>query len=289
MNGRDRLVLGSGKLRDDAVTPRLLERFHDEGGRALDLANVYGDGESERAVGRWLAASEVDLTLYVKGCAPPHCTPKLVGAEVDRARFELGIDMLDVFMLHRDDPTVPIVAFAEALLRQVDSGSIRSFGVSNWSLDRLQALRAQLGSEMRHLVAFSNHFSLAAMVTPAWPGCLAMDKSDIATLVRSGVSPIAWASLATGYFAGRDCRGWTNEENARRRERAKQLAEKKAATPTAVALAYVLEQPYEVLSVFGTRSEAHLAELLAATALKLTPEELGWLERGDEEPGNEAR
>lgn len=279
MSSRDRLVLGGGKLRDDALTPRLLERFHDGGGRGLDLANVYGDGESDRAVGRWLAASGTELTLYVKGCAPPWCRPELVAAEVDRARLALGRDVLDVFLLHRDDPAVPVGEFGEALLREVDRGSIRGFGVSNWTLERFQALRAQLGSESRHLVAFSNHFSLAEMVRPAWPGCLAMDKSDIAALVRAGVSPIAWASLATGYFAGRHCPAWTSEENARRRERAEQLAEEKATTPTAVALAYVLAQPGEVLSVVGTRSEAQLAELLAAATLELTAEELSWLDR----------
>ena len=280
MSNRDRLVLGGGLLRDDALTPHLLERFHDGGGRALDLANVYGDGESERAAGRWLTASGADLTLYVKGCSPPRCSPAFVAPEVDRARLELGRDTLDVFMLHRDDPAVPVAAFGEALLGEVDRGSIRSFGVSNWSLDRFQALRSQLGSQSRHLVAYSNHFSLAEMVTPPWPGCLAMDKSDVATLVRAGISPLAWASLATGYFAGRHCPAWASEENARRRERAGQLAEEKGTTPTAVALAYVLGQSGEVLSVVGTRSEAHLAELLAATSIEVTPSELAWLERG---------
>ena len=284
MSNRDRLVLGSGLLREDALTPRLLERFHDGGGRALDLANAYGDGEAERAIGRWLAASGAELTLYVKGCAPPRCRRELVGAEVDRARRELGRDLLDVFLLHRDDLAVPVTEFGEALLREVERGSIRGFGVSNWTLERFQALRAELGSESRHLVAFSNHFSLAEMVRPAWPGCLAMGKSDIAVLVGVGVSPLAWASLATGYFAGRHCPAWTSEENARRRERARQLAQEKGTTPTAVALAYVLEQPGEVLAVVGTRSEAHLADLLTAATLELTPEELAWLERGSD-PG----
>ena len=54
MANRDRLVLGSADLRDDAITPRLLDLYYGEGGRLLDLANVYGDGESSRAVGRWL-------------------------------------------------------------------------------------------------------------------------------------------------------------------------------------------------------------------------------------------
>ena len=107
-----RLVLGSADLRDDAVTPRLLDQFHEAGGRALDLANVYGEGESEAAIGRWLTRSRADLMLYVKGCHPPFCSPSLVRAEVDKARSALGLETLPVFILHRDDATVSVSAFA---------------------------------------------------------------------------------------------------------------------------------------------------------------------------------
>jgi aryl-alcohol dehydrogenase-like predicted oxidoreductase len=280
MNRLDRLVFGSADLRDDAVTPRLLEQFYGGGGRALDLANVYGDGESGRAVGRWLETSGTDVTLYVKGCHPPFCDPALVQAEVDKARAEIGRDTLDVFSLHRDDPTLAVGAFAEALLQEVARGSIRSFGVSNWTFERFEALVAELGGDARHLTAFSNHFSLVEMVTPTWPGCLAMTKDEVASLDRGGVTALAWASLAAGYFAGRESPSWASEANDERRGRAEQLASERSTTPTAIALAYVLQQPVPVLAIVGTRSEAHLEELMHAATLELSPAELEWLESG---------
>jgi aryl-alcohol dehydrogenase-like predicted oxidoreductase len=274
----ERILLGTADLLDDALTPRLLDQFRSSGGRAVDLANVYADGESERGVGRWLAASGADVTLYVKGCHPPFCSPALVENEVDKARKALGVEVLDVFMLHRDDVSVPVGSFAEALLREVGRGSIGSFGVSNWTLERTEALIAALGSDGRHVSALSNHFSLAEMVTPTWPGCIAMDRDDLAALKALDVTAIAWASLAGGYFARRDSPSWTSKGNEQRRKRAELLAKERATTATAVALAYVIQQPVPVLAAVGTRSEAHLRELLGAARLDLSASELEWLE-----------
>ena len=276
----DRMLLGTADLRDDDETPRLLDRFHDRGGRALDLANVYAGGESQRAIGAWLRSTGARMMLYAKGCHPPYCSPALVGDEVDRARADVGVDALDVFMLHRDDPAVPVGEFAEALVEQVRRGAIKGFGVSNWPLLRTVALSSALGSDASHFVAFSNHFSLAEMVRPTWPGSLGMSTGDLAVREALGLVPIAWASLAAGYFARRDSPSWDSEDNEQRRRRAEQLAEERGTTATAVAVAYVLRQPVRVLAAVGTRSEEHLDELLNAATLELTSGDLRWLEAG---------
>jgi aryl-alcohol dehydrogenase-like predicted oxidoreductase len=278
----ERLVLGTAALGDDAVTPRLCDRFYEAGGRALDLANVYGGGPgvSERAIGRWLRTGGDGVTLYVKGCHPPNCSPSLVRAEVDEARAALGLDALDVFILHRDDTTLEVAEFGAALLAEVERGSIGSFGVSNWTLARYEALAAELGGDARHLTAFSNQFSLAEMVAPPWPDCLSMTTAEIASLERDGVTALAWASLAEGYFAGLESPSWASTRNEARRGRARELAGERGTTPIVVALAYVLRQASPVLAVVGPRSEAHLDELIGAAALPLSPAELAWL-RGE--------
>jgi aryl-alcohol dehydrogenase-like predicted oxidoreductase len=279
---RSRLVLGSADLKDDAVTPGLLGRFYGAGGRALDVANVYADGESQRAIGKWLRASGVrdQLVLYGKGCHPPFCSPGLVHEEVERSLTNLGVDRLEVFLLHRDDPSVSVAIFADALQEEIAAGTILGFGVSNWTLARFRALSDHVRRAGDGLAAFSNHFSLAEMVTPTWPGCLAVTKGDLAELARAGVQMLAWASLAMGYFAGRDPQSWASPENEARRRRAAQLAAELGTTPNAVALAYVLSQPPNVHAVVGTRSEEHLAEALEACELELTPEQTAWLEAG---------
>src|SRR5262249_57955963 len=141
---------------------------------ALDAANVYGDGASERLVGSWLRTSRRDdVVLYVKGCHPPYCQPALVAAEVEQGRMNLGRDVIDVFLIHRDDPAVSVDAWAEALDSELGKGNVDRVGVSNWTVERFTALRERLGDD--RLTPFSNHFSLAQMIEPPWPGGLAID------------------------------------------------------------------------------------------------------------------
>jgi aryl-alcohol dehydrogenase-like predicted oxidoreductase len=283
VTGRERLVFGTLDLPDTALAPRLLDRFHAGGGRALDVANVYRDGEAARAAGKWLRSRPTSdgVVVYAKGCHPPHCSPDLVGAEVDKACRLLDLTRLDVFMLHRDDPSLPVAAFADALLEQVAAGRIGGFGVSNWTVSRLRDMRTYLDqSDARQLMAFSNHFSLAEMVSAPWPGCLAVSREELDELADLGVKMLAWSSLATGYFAGRETPHWDSPANRARRERAADLAERRGSSPATVALAYVLHQPDHVLPVVRTGSEPHLDEMLAAAELRLSDEELEWLESG---------
>ena len=283
MSGRARLVFGTLDLPDTSLAPRLLDRFHAGGGRAVDVANVYRDGEAARAAGKWLRSrpSADGVVVYAKGCHPPHCSPDLVGAEVDKACSLLGLPQLDVFLLHRDDPSLGVAEFADALLEQVDAGRIGGFGVSNWTVSRLRELRTYLdGNDAGHLLAFSNHFSLAEMVSAPWEGCLAVSRGELDELGDLGVKVLAWSSLATGFFAGRETPHWDSPANRARRERASELGERLGSSPAAVALAYVLHQPSHVLPVVRTGSEAHLDEMLAAAELRLGDEELRWLETG---------
>jgi aryl-alcohol dehydrogenase-like predicted oxidoreductase len=278
-----RLVLGPLDLPDTSLAARILDRFYDAGGQALDVANVYRDGESAEAVGRWLGArhSPDGVVVYAKGCHPPHCRPELVSAELDKARGLLGLDRIDVFILHRDDPSLPVSAFADALLEQVAAEKIGGFGVSNWTVPRLRELQNHLDrAGADGLVAFSNHFSLAEMVAEPWPGCLAVDKQDLDALADTDLLILAWSSLATGFFAGRDPASWDSPENRERRDRATELAKELRTSAPAVALAYVLHQPDYVLPVVGTRSEAHLDEALSASEIELDAAQLDWLESG---------
>jgi aryl-alcohol dehydrogenase-like predicted oxidoreductase len=279
---RARLLLGTADLRNDSVTPALLGRYYASGGRRLDLANVYGDGESERAIGAWLDEHGVrdELELHVKGCHPPYCDPAHVQDEVDRARAALGVDLLDSFTLHRDDVKVPVEAFAEALLAQVERGSISSFGVSNWTFARFEELQGALGVDAAKLAIFSNHFSLGEMVVPTWPGTLAMTQDELSALDGAGVTAIAWAALAGGFFAGVDDPSWGGEANLARRARAQELATRLGVSTPCVALAYVLSQGPRVWAAVGTRSLAHLDELLVAPTLELSPDDLVWLRDG---------
>jgi aryl-alcohol dehydrogenase-like predicted oxidoreductase len=237
-------------------------------------------------VGSWLArGASRRPALYAKGCHPPHCRPDLVATEVDRARMLLDADRLDVFILHRDDLSFPVSAWAEALLAEVQAGRIGAFGVSNWTVERAGELRAHLDAiGARGLRALSNHFSLARMVSPPWPGCLALSPDDLRAVGGLGMAVLAWSSLARGFFAGADSPHWDSPGNRARRDRAAELAARRGCATSDVALAYVLHQPDHVLAVVGTRSEAHLDEAIAAAAIALSPAELAWLQDGRARP-----
>jgi aryl-alcohol dehydrogenase-like predicted oxidoreductase len=280
---RSRLVYGSVDLPDTAIATKLLDRFYAADGRALDVANVYRDGESAQAVGKWLRArsSPEGVVLYAKGCHPPDCEPELVGREVERAMGLLGVDYLDFFMLHRDDPDQPVAAWADPLLEQVGQRRIGSFGVSNWTVPRLRELRAYLdGIGEDHLAVFSNHFSLAQMGSPPWPDCLAVTKEELVGIAELNVEMLAWSSLAIGFFAGHDVPSWNTDANRARRERAAELGASLRVSASALALAYVFHQPEYVRPIVGTLSEPHLDEALAAASIALSPDELNWLENG---------
>jgi aryl-alcohol dehydrogenase-like predicted oxidoreductase len=101
-----------------------------------------------------------------------------------------------------------------------------------------------------------------------------------ALLVGDGLEVLAWASLAMGYFAGRDAPHWASAENSARRRRAVELGRELRTTANVVALAYILHQPENVRPVIGTRSAAHLDEALSARDVRLSDEQLRWLESG---------
>jgi aryl-alcohol dehydrogenase-like predicted oxidoreductase len=280
---RSRIVFGTFDFPDTSASPALLDRFYAGGGRAIDLANVYLDGEAQQAVGQWLQSRgrPDGIVLYAKGCHPPFCAPADVPTEIERIRRAVDVEQIDVFLLHRDDLAFPVAAFADAMLAEVAAGRIGAFGVSNWTIPRTRELGAYVDrTDAGRLVAFSNHFSLAEMVVAPWPGCLASTRDELAELDELGLRTLAWSSLATGYFAGRDAPSWSSEENESRRERARELAGRLGTSPTAVALAYVLAQPEHVLPVVGTRSPEHLDEALGAADIELAPDELEWLETG---------
>ena len=161
-----RIVFGTLALPDAPLGFELLDRFREAGGRALDLANVYREGASQKIVGAWLDERGVrdDMVVYAKGCHPPACSPKHVRNEVETVRRAARLERIDVFLLHRDDPTFSVAAWAEALLAEVAAGRIGAFGVSNWTLERTRELHDHLADRAQGgLTAFSNHFSLAEM------------------------------------------------------------------------------------------------------------------------------
>ena len=196
-------------------------------------------------------------------------------------------------MLHRDNPSIPVGEFMTALNEQKQAGHIRVFGASNWSLERIEEANAWATKHgMYGFSAISNNFSLARMVHPIWEGCLsASDEGSRAWLSEQQMPLMPWSSQAQGFFAGRAdpqnrsdvefVRGWYSEDNFRRLERVNALAEQRAALPLAIALAYVLCQPFPTFPLIGPLLLSETRTSLQALDIELTPEEVRWLNLDD--------
>ena len=114
------------------------------GGNAFDTAFVYGGGRHEQAVGDWINKRGVakDIVVTVKGAHTPHCTPEKIGEQFAQSMERLQLDFAPIYIMHRDNPAVPVGEFVEALNALKAKGLIGMFGGSNWSVARFAAARA---------------------------------------------------------------------------------------------------------------------------------------------------
>ncbi len=152
------------------------------------------------------------------------------------ARLQTG--HVGIFLAHRDNPEVAIAEFVDAFNELLRDGLIRGYGGSNWVLERVQAATDYAQSKgLGPMAAVSNTFSLAEMLDPVWPGCVASaDPESRAWLEHTQVPLLAWSSQARGFFtdrASRDDRSnpelvrcWYSRDNFERKRRAGRLADR---------------------------------------------------------------
>ncbi|HEX6355732.1 aldo/keto reductase [Actinophytocola sp.] len=193
----------------------------------------------------------------------------------------LGVEVIDVLLLHCDDPARPVAELAETLLGVVKAGYAARIGVSNWPADRLATLARHLAEEGHRAVA-SYQFSLA---TPDPAHVSGSADPDILRVIREHHLPLlSWSSQARGFFARTASNGsvdpFDSERNRDRRARCVALAGQLGSRPETVALAWNLQHP-DVWPSIGPRTTEQLDRSLAALRLSLTSEQVRWLEHGD--------
>ncbi len=294
-----RVVLGSIMLDHNQLPYSfgMLDYFFEQGGNCIDTAYVYGGGTCERAVGEWLVQRNMrDKTVLIgKGGCTISVTPQLVTKELLESLDRLQTDHLDIYFMHRDNPLLPVGEFVECLNEHHRAGRIRAFGGSNWSPERLAEANAYAASHgLVGFAASSPNFSLAQWNEPMWNDCrTASDLSSRHWYETHDMALFAWSSQASGFFSGRFnaenretadrevVRVWYNEANFRRLARAEEVAAHQGVTATQIALAYVLAQPLNIFALIGTRTTEETRTSLMALDVKLTPEELRYLNLED--------
>ncbi len=273
-------------LRDAAP---LYDAFFEAGGNGFDTASVYGRSRSV-VLGEWMKVRGVrdQIAVICKGAHTPHCRPEVIGQELDKQLDWLQTTHCEFYFMHRDDPSVPVGEFVDAMNEEADAGRIRGmFGGSNWTLERVKEANAYAEANgKRGFGAISQNLSLAELVSPVWDGCVCAHTQEwLDFLAQTNTANFAWSSQARGFFVpDRDLgeeelqRCWVSDDNLKRRERAVELAEKKGVEPVAIAAAWVLKQAFPSFALIGPRSMSELRTSLAGLGVELTDEEHAWLD-----------
>jgi aryl-alcohol dehydrogenase-like predicted oxidoreductase len=301
-----RIVLGSTWFKPERFdeVAAILDAFVERGGNAIDTAENYGRGLSEETIGRWLrerGAAGVRPLIISKGGHPYDGIARLtrddLHADLESSLERLGLDNIDLWMLHRDDPKQPVGQILETVAEVTEGERVRAIAASNWSPERLDEAAAYARDHgLRGCAASSPHLSLARQVAPPWEGGLTAADPAVRVWYADRQMPLfAWSSTAGGYFAGgarqpdatrEDAALGTydSDDNRERYRRAVTVAERLGTAPERVALAWVLSQPFPTFAVLGTSKVEHLDSAIAAAELELTPDDVAWLAYDEAEP-----
>jgi len=288
------VTLGFEFFPNFAAASLTLDAFYEAGGNVFDTAFVYGGGKTESIFGDWHTSRNVnreEIVLIGKGAHSPLVYPDVIAKQLDQSLNRLKTDYVDIYFMHRDNTDIPVGEFVDAMDAEVKRGRIRGiFGGSNWTRERMDEAAAYAAKNGKLApAALSNNYSLAEMLDPIWAGCVTSSTDEWKTWLNERQVPnFAWSSQGRGFFtdrAGRDkhndeeiVRCWYSDRNFVRRDRAIELAGKLGRSPIHIALAYVIAQPFPVIPLIGPRTIAELEDSLSALDIKLTPEQVKWLE-----------
>lgn len=302
-----RLVQGTLGVTTPGNDLSLLDQVVAEGCNSFDTAHVYGKGDNERMIGRWIRDRGIrdQLVIIAKGAHHSEdrrrVTPFDIEADLHDSFARFGFDTIDIFLLHRDDPAVPVGPIVEILNQYKAAGRIGVFGGSNWSTERIeQANEYAYAHNLTPFTVSSPNFSLAVQYEEPWPGCVSIGgeqgRAARQWYADNHIALFTWSSLAGGFFSGRFRRdnldsftdyydqvcvkAYGYEDNFQRLERAQELAKQRGVTLAQIALAYVTSQPLDIYALVGCRTVDEFRDNEAALALKLTPDEIAWLESG---------
>ena len=283
-----RLVMGVDNQTAWPHAAAMFDDFFERGGNCFDCAYTYSGGDCERMLGQWIKNRGIreQVVILDKGAHTPYCDPESLTRQHLQSLERLQTDYVDIYMLHRDNPAIPVGEFITVLNEHKYAGRMRVFGASNWSLERvIEANRWAAEHGMAGFSAISNNFSLARMIDPVWVGCIAASDARWRSWLTEQQMPLMpWSSQARGFFTGRAhpedhsdaelVRCWYSEDNFRRLERASELARQRGELLISIALAYVLCQPFPTFPLIGPRQVSETRTSFQGLEIELTSEEL---------------
>ncbi len=305
------LFFGTTSLpgRTDAFSD--LDCAYENGINTFDTARVYGAGESEEILGAWIRERGLqDEVTILSKCGHFDLATRVNRAnragmieDIDLTLQSMKLEHIDLYLLHRDDETVPVAEFVETFNDMKKAGKIDAFGGSNWTHKRLQEANdyARLHG-LQPFTVSSPNYGVAEQSFDIWGGgCVTIagpaEKEARAWYREHQMPAIAYSSLGCGMFSGKvrsnDPEGIRNymneaaaqaygtERNFRKLAACEMLAEKYNTTVPVIALSWMLHQDLNVFGLFSSRDPERIRENVRATDLVMAPEDAALLSADD--------
>jgi len=294
------MTYGSSKWRpwvlDEADSRPFIQRAIEHGITFFDTADMYSRGVSEEVLGRALKdfARRDQMIIATKVFYPMGDGPNDRGLSrrhildaIDASLRRLGVDYVDLYQIHRFDPYTPIEETIEALHDVVKAGKARYIGASSmgaWQLAKM--LYVADAHNWTRFVSMQNHYNLVYRE----------EEREMMPLCREeGIGVVPWSPLARGFLAGNRRKGdlgdtaraktddfahrlYYSDADFAIADRVVELAKRRGVKPTQIALAWLLAQPGLTAPIVGASRLEHLDDHVGALAVRLTPDELTFLE-----------
>jgi aryl-alcohol dehydrogenase-like predicted oxidoreductase len=275
-----------GRL-DEAGTRKVIDAAIDAGINFLDTADMYGQTLSESYLGRVLRgrreqvliASKFGLPLSEE--TPGGAHPDYIRSAVAASLQRLQTDHIDLYQLHRPDPTVPIADTHGALAELVDAGMVREIGCSNFSAAQLEEAEAAVAAGAPRFVSVQNEYSLMQREPEA---------AVLGTCERLGIGFLPYFPLMSGLLSGKYRQGrplpvgtrivgnarWEgllSEGNLALIEALSSYAESRGFEILDLAFAWLLQRPVVTSVIAGAMSPEQVKRNAATAQWVLSPEE----------------
>jgi aryl-alcohol dehydrogenase (NADP+) len=297
------MTYGSPNWRDwvlgEEESRPFIKKALESGINFFDTADVYSVGRSEEIVGKALKdfAQRDKVVIATKVCGVMSddvndrgLSRKHIMASIDNSLRRLQTDFVDLYQIHRFDPTTPVEETIEALHDVVKSGKARYIGASSmyaWQFSKYLHSQEKLGATK--FVSMQNFYNLVYRE----------EEREMLPLCRdAGIGVIPWSPLARGFLAGNRSReGEAQTTRAKSdaniltanafqesdyaiRDRVNDLAKQKGVSGAQIALAWLLHQPVVSAPIVGASKMKHLDDAIAAVSVKLSDDEAKGLAKG---------
>lgn len=293
--GLGTMVLGPWGNRDRASCLRIVRGAVEAGINLVDTADMYCEGESEEIVGEALVGKRDQIVLATKFHNPMGPDPNQRGNSrrwimqaLESSLRRLGTDWIDLYQVHRPDPTVSSEELVETMTDLVHAGKIRYWGTSTFPAEEIVELAWT--AEQRSAIAPHSEQPPYSIL------CRGIERDVLTVCARHGMGVLVWSPLSGGWLTGKygrrdlapeGSRAATNPDhfdggNLAKVEAVERLAlvAAEAGVPLVqLALAWAVEHPAVTAALIGPRTEEQLQALLDAAELRLDSETLDAIDK----------